>query len=58
MKIINFLQLMGLSKSAAFSTEMDNEEIFHHHDSTDGSELLDETLHMTEQPFDDNEEED
>ncbi|KFF05363.1 hypothetical protein [Flavobacterium reichenbachii] len=57
MKIINFLRLLGLSKSAAYSTEMDSEEIFHHHDSTDGSELLDETLHMKEQPFEEDENE-
>jgi hypothetical protein len=57
MKIINFLRLLGLSKSTAYS-EMDSEEIFHHHDSSEGSELLDETLHMKEQPFEENEDED
>jgi hypothetical protein len=57
MKLINFFRLLGFSKSTAYSKEMDNEEIFHHHDSTDGSEL-DETLHMQEQPFKENEDED
>ena len=56
MKIINFLKLLGLSKPTAYNNEMDSEEIFHHHDSTDGSELLDETLHMKEQPFEEEDE--
>ncbi|WP_264537511.1 hypothetical protein [Flavobacterium sp. N1736] len=57
MKIINFLQLLGLSKPTAYTNEMNGEEIFHHHDTTDGCELLDETIHMQDQPFEDDEDE-
>lgn len=58
MKLINFFRLLGISKPAAYNSESESEIDFHHHDSTDGSELLDETVHMHEQPFDDNESED
>lgn len=57
MRLINFLQILGLSKGAAYS-EAGKEPDYHHHDTTDGSELLDETTHMHEQPFAESEEED
>jgi hypothetical protein len=58
MRLVNILQLLGLSKQAGYSSESGSEFDLHHHDLTDGSELLDETLHMREQPFEDDEEED
>lgn len=58
MKIINFFRLLGFSKTTGYSIEPGSEAEVHHHDSTDGSELLDETLHMQDQPFGENEDED
>lgn len=58
MRLINILQLLGLSKQAGYSNESGSEPDLHHHDLDDGSELLDETLHMREQPFEENEDED
>ncbi|KUJ62309.1 hypothetical protein AR687_07545 [Flavobacteriaceae bacterium CRH] len=58
MKIINFFRLMGLSKTTSYIIEPGSKDEVHHHDSTDGSELLDETLHMKDQPFEENEDED
>jgi len=58
MRLINILQLLGLSKQAGYSSKSENEFDLHHHDLDDGGELLDETLHMHEQPFEDHEDED
>lgn len=57
MRLINFLQILGLSKMAGYS-DAGKEPDYHHHDTTDGSELLDETTHMHEQPFNESDEED
>ncbi|OCB78297.1 hypothetical protein B0A79_12160 [Flavobacterium piscis] len=58
MRLVNILQLLGLSKQAGYSSKSESEFDLHHHDLDDGSELLDETLHMKEQPFEDREEDD
>lgn len=51
MRLVNILQLLGLSKQAGYSSKSESEFDLHHHDLDDGSELLDETLHMKEQPL-------
>jgi hypothetical protein len=56
MRLIIFFRLLGISKPAAYQSESGNEIDFHHHDSTDGCELLEETVHTNEQPFDETEE--
>lgn len=57
MKLINFLRTLGWSGKPNHRNEPQTEINLHHHDLTDGCELLDETVHMQEQPFDENEEE-
>lgn len=56
MRRFNLLQLIGFSTTENFNTEFPEEPDFHHHDLEDGGELLDETLHMHEQPFKEHEE--
>lgn len=58
MKIINFFRLMGLSKTTSYIIEPGSNDEVHPHDSTDGCELLDETLHMKDQPFEEDEDQD
>ncbi|MDP5201900.1 hypothetical protein [Flavobacterium sp. DG2-3] len=58
MKLVNIFRILGLTKTQIHSNEEEGELNLHHHDLTDGCELLDETVHMKEQPFDENEEED
>jgi hypothetical protein len=58
MKLFNLFKIMGFSRTPVYSGEPENELNLHHHDLTDGCELLDETVHMQDQPFDENEEED
>jgi hypothetical protein len=58
MRLINFFRLLGISKPAGYSNESENQTDYHHHDTTDGSELLEETVHTHEQPFEENEDQD
>ncbi|TDW51859.1 hypothetical protein EV144_101537 [Flavobacterium sp. 270] len=57
MKLIHFFRLLGISKPAGYSNEAEGEIDYHHHDTTDGCESLDET-NMHEQPFEEKEDED
>lgn len=55
MKLINFLQSIGLAKPTVYTNDSQSEPALHHHDVTEGCELLDEPGHMEEQPFEDDE---
>lgn len=55
MKLFNFSQLLNLVKPENYSTGFENMTFSHQHDLSEGSEFLDETVHMEEQPFEDTE---
>jgi len=51
MKPFYFSQLLSLVRPASYSTGFEDMIFSHQHDQSEGSEFLDETVHMHEQPF-------
>lgn len=58
MKLIKILQSIGLAKPTDYINDFEAESTLHHHDTTEGCELLDQTVHMYDESFEDSQQED